>query len=193
MKYLLTIFTGFFFIAVLQSKDMNSELNIKIHITKENYYDKYRKSDGTLKSKEDIKNYVEREQEKKSISCDKLIQVIKNIGNEHVNNNKLFDKGIPKCINEEFPEEWIKKKVSVNKYAFTKCTKQPCNISQFPFIGQTSRNEIGHILGTQKIFLKDEVTIIDGHSKTSKPWHKIWFSFSYKNKTFYISKLNIEK
>ena len=39
---------------------------------------------------------------------------------------------------------------------------------------------------------KNEITISNSNVR-HKPWHNIWYSFLYKNKTYYISKLNIKK
>ena len=103
----------------------------------------------------------------------------------------LFENIAPTCIGEEFPKEWIAKKIEVNNYAYTEC-KISCNVRQFPFLGPYNGNELFYIRGTQRIYLKDEITIVDGNLR-HEPWHNIWYSFLYENKTYYISKLNIKE
>jgi hypothetical protein len=174
MKYLL-ILSCLLFTSVGWSKDVNIELKLTFKLW-HNWYDEMKGLNNDIK------------EERKNIPCNELIQVIKRT----THSEKLFENGTPKCIGEEFPDEWIKKKIAVNKYAYTKCDIS-CNVRQFPFLGHLSGNQIAHIKGNQKVFLNDEITIIDGHSATRKSWHKTWYSFVYQNKTYYISKLNIEK
>ena len=123
----------------------------------------------------------------KRISCNKLLDVMR----KGSCCEKFFKNGNPVCIGEEFPEEWIVKKTKINQYAYTECAIR-CNVRQFPLLGPYNGNELFSIQGTQKIFLKNEITISNSNVR-HKPWHNIWYSFLYKNKTYYISKLNIKK
>lgn len=123
----------------------------------------------------------------KRIPCVQLLQVMEN----KPCCKKLFENIAPTCIAEEFPKEWIAKKNEVNNYAYTEC-KIACNVRQFPFLGPFNGNELFYIKGTQRIYLKDEITIVDGNIR-HEPWHNTWYSFLYEDKTYYISKLNIKK
>ena len=161
MKYIFTILISFSFVSIVSSEEINSQINLERN--KYNYH------------------------EDKRISCNKLLEVMR--GSSCC--EKFFKNGNPVCRGEEFPEEWIVKKIKINQYAYTECGI-PCNVRQFPLLGPYNGNELFGIRGTQKIFLKDEITIADSNIR-HEPWHNIWYSFLYKNKTYYISKLNIKK
>jgi uncharacterized protein len=103
----------------------------------------------------------------------------------------LFKNGIiPECKNEQFPNEWIEHKQTINKIGITECGIR-CNIRQFPLIGNISGNIIATVEGNEEIFLETLITTIP--YGTTSPWYLHWYSFSYKGKTAYIWKGSIQE
>ena len=100
---------------------------------------------------------------------------------------------IPKCINDEFPVEWIESSKDIKKYGFTICNQPPCEIFQFPLMGSTSGNPLKRIYGKQKIFLEKKIKTIEnaGFYESTSPWYREWYSFRFKEKTYYIYAVSI--
>ena len=114
------------------------------------------------------------------------------------NNKESWSKGlqtdtIPKCINDEFPVEWIESSKDIKKYGFTICNQPPCEIFQFPLMGSTSGNPLKRIYGKQKIFLEKKIKTIEnaGFYESTSPWYREWYSFRFKEKTYYIYAVSI--
>jgi hypothetical protein len=128
------------------------------------------------------------------ITCDELVKI--NYEKSYVDewSKGLQSEVIPKCINDEFPLEWIESSIEIKKYGFTKCNQPPCDIFQLPLMGSSNGNDLKRIYGEQRIFLEKKIKTIEnaGFYESTSPWYREWYSFTFENQTYYIYALNID-
>lgn len=118
------------------------------------------------------------------VSCSEFLEI-----RLHRNPHNLFNNGMPECVNEEVPDAWVESKKSINKNGVTVCAI-PCAVFQMPFKGGLNGNYLGHIKGSQNIFVKDVIKIIKEHDRVN-PWDREWISFEYNGDIYYTSNQNV--
>jgi hypothetical protein len=127
------------------------------------------------------------------VTCNQLVQIIYERKWGGSNKEVMFKNGVPECLNDQFPKEWIESEINVNKIGFTKCEGPPCDIQQFPLMGSMAGNDVARIKGKQKIYLLKKIkTLKDiGNYETSSPWYREWYSFNFKDQVYYIRAVSV--
>lgn len=127
------------------------------------------------------------------VTCNQLVQIIYERKGGRSNKEVMFKNGVPECLNEQFPKEWVESETNINKIGFTKCEGPPCDIQQFPLMGSMAGNDVARIQGKQKIYLLKKIkTLKDiGNYETSSPWYREWYSFNFKDQVYYIRAVSV--